>query len=495
MIEPGSPESGRRDADLAGGPPPGEGGRLLGGRYRLLKLLGSGGMGSVYLCEHATLGRRCAVKVLHASRALDPELVERFRQEAQAASRIAHENVVEVVDFGQDEGGDLYYVMEMLEGRTLGQLMAQEGPLPVPRALALLEQLCRALQAAHARGVVHRDVKPANILVESQADGTERVKLIDFGISHVPGADRMTLDGEIIGTPEYMAPEQASGGEVDPLTDVYAAGVLAFELLTGTLPLVGKNAIATLVAHQSHVPPRVGTRRAGVPPELDRLVQRALAKRPGDRFPSMEAMAAEVMRVRLRLNLASASAAAPAAPPVESGAPAPQRWAGGGATPGPGDTVLLPALPPLVSPASSARPEGQGEASDQAGPATREVVRLARGRPATRLAVAAAVLVLLGALGFAASRRLGGAEREPRRPRAAVPGGSASEPANGAPAPAPVAAAAAVESTESPVPAASPQPPPGPPSNPPPAPNPRRGGELRDPYATPPEALKPNPFQ
>lgn len=482
MIEPSSPESARRDADLPGGLPPGEGGRLLGGRYRLLKLLGSGGMGSVYLCEHVTLGRRCAVKVLHASRALDPELVERFRQEAQAASRIAHENVVEVVDFGQDEGGDLYYVMEMLEGRTLGQLMVQEGPLPVPRALALLEQLCRALQAAHARGVVHRDVKPANVLIESQADGTERVKLIDFGISHVPGTDRMTLDGEIIGTPEYMAPEQASGGDVDPLTDVYAVGVLAFELLTGTLPLVGKNAIATLVAHQSHVPPRVGTRRAGIPPELDRLVQRALAKRPGDRFPTMEAMAAEVMRVRLRLNLASAAA------PAEGGAPPLQRWAGGAGT-GPGDTVLLPALPPIDPPGLAASPDGQAEAPDPAGPATREVVRLARGRPAPRLALAAAALALVAVLGYAAWRLLGGAERGPGQPGTVALGASTA--AGGSPAPAPRAAVQPV----APAPVPAPRPPPGPAPGRQPAPATGRAGELRDPYANPSEALKPNPFQ
>jgi serine/threonine-protein kinase len=282
-------------------------GRLLGGRYRLIRPLGTGGMGTVYLCEHAVLGRRYALKVLHADRANDPELVERFRQEARAASRIDQENVVDVVDFGHDPGGELYYVMEVLEGRSLAQVMREDGLLPVGRALALLEQVCRALSAAHASGVIHRDVKPDNILIERLPDGTERAKLIDFGISHVPDEGRLTRDGEIIGTPEYMAPEQAAGTEVDQLTDVYATGVLAYELLTGTLPLVGTTAVATLVAHQTQPPARPGTRRTGLPPEVDQLVLRALAKRPSDRFPSMQAMATEVMRARLAYNLASAA--------------------------------------------------------------------------------------------------------------------------------------------------------------------------------------------
>jgi serine/threonine-protein kinase len=262
-------------------------------------------MGSVWLCEHVALGRRYALKVLNADRAADPELVERFRQEARAASRITQENVVDVIDSGEDAGGVHYYVMEALDGRSLGQVLREDGPLPVGRALALLEQVCQALAAAHGRGVVHCDVKPDNILVERLADGRERAKLIDFGISRVPGASRLTRDGEVIGTPEYMSPEQAAGEPVDALTDVYATGVLAFELLTGCLPLVGPTAIATLVAHQTKIPEPPGRRRPGLGPGVDRLVLRALAKRPADRFPSMQAMAVEVMRARLLANLAA----------------------------------------------------------------------------------------------------------------------------------------------------------------------------------------------
>ncbi|MCM2334326.1 MAG: serine/threonine protein kinase, partial [Anaeromyxobacteraceae bacterium] len=306
MAAPGSPESARDEGVHPGGSPGPEDGRIVGARYRLLRQLGAGGMGSVYLCEHVALGRRYAMKVLHVGRGRDGELSGRFRQEAQAASRIAQENVVQVVDYGEDEGGDLYYVMELLEGRTLSQLMREEGPLTLPRALTLLEQVCRALAAAHAAGVVHRDVKPDNVLVERLADGSERAKLIDFGISHLADTRRITMVGEIIGTPEYMAPEQAAGSGIDELTDVYAAGVLAFELLTGSLPLLGATPIATLVAHQTQPPPAPSTRRA-LPPEVDGLVLRALAKAKRDRFPSMQAFAAEVRRVRLSASLAAVS--------------------------------------------------------------------------------------------------------------------------------------------------------------------------------------------
>ena len=214
-------------------------GRVLGGRYRLLRQLGTGGMGSVWLCEHVVLGRRYAVKVLNVDRAAHPEAVERFRQEARAASRITQENVVDVFDSGEDAGGEHYYVMEVLEGRSVAQVLREDGLLTVSRALLLLEQVCRALAAAHGRGVIHCDVKPDNVLVERLADGSERAKLIDFGISRLPGAGRLTRDGEVIGTPEYMSPEQAAGDEVDARTDVYTAGVLAFELLTG-LPAAGR---------------------------------------------------------------------------------------------------------------------------------------------------------------------------------------------------------------------------------------------------------------
>ncbi|HEY6099086.1 MAG TPA: serine/threonine-protein kinase, partial [Anaeromyxobacter sp.] len=240
-------------------------------------------MGTVYLCEHAVLHRKLAVKVLRPDLTSDRELADRFRNEAIAASRIGQENVVDVLDFGTDEDGALYYVMEALDGRSLGAVIREDGALQIGRALDLLEQICRALAAAHARGVVHRDVKPDNVFVTRREDGSELAKVIDFGISHVPreeGDRRITRDGSIIGTPEYMAPEQAAGEPVDRRADVYAVGVLAYEMLTGELPIAAATPIATLVAHQLRTPEPPSRRRASIPPEVDALVLRALAKKP-----------------------------------------------------------------------------------------------------------------------------------------------------------------------------------------------------------------------
>jgi len=282
-------------------------------------------MGAVYLCEHAVLGRRYAVKVLRPDLGEDAELVERFRNEAIAASRIGGENVVDVLDFGEEDDGALYYVMEALEGRSLGALIAEDGPIEVPRALALLEQVCRALGAAHARGVVHRDVKPDNVFVVRREDGAEQAKVIDFGISQValegPRKERLTEAGAIMGTPEYMAPEQAAGGKVDHRADVYALGVLAYEMLTGTLPILATTPIATLVAHQTRIPDAPSLRRVGIPPEVDALVLAALAKRPEDRPSSMDAFAARIVALRTSAALRHGGAASPAGPsrhPVET---------------------------------------------------------------------------------------------------------------------------------------------------------------------------------
>jgi serine/threonine-protein kinase len=284
-------------------------GRILGDRYRVLSRLGEGGMGTVYLCEHAVLHRRFAVKVLRPELGSDAELVDRFRNEAIAASRIGQENVVDVLDFGAEEDGALYYVMEALEGRSLGAVIREEGPLPIGRGLDILDQICRALGAAHARGVVHRDVKPDNVFLVRRDGAGDRVKVLDFGISHVPaarGAERITRAGALIGTPEYMAPEQATGSAVDARSDVYAAGVLAYEMLTGTLPIEEDTPIATLVAHQTRTPDAPSQRVPAIPPAVDALLLRALAKRPEDRFASMDAFAAEVACVRVALARSSA---------------------------------------------------------------------------------------------------------------------------------------------------------------------------------------------
>jgi serine/threonine-protein kinase len=433
---------------------------VLGGRYRVLRQLGAGGMGTVYLCEHVQLGRRYAVKVLNQGRSAEVE--QRFLQEARAASRIDQENVIDVLDYGEDPDGELYYVMEALQGRSLTQVLREDAPLSVPRALALVEQVGRALAAAHARGVVHRDVKPDNVFVERLPSGVERAKLIDFGISHVPGNSRLTLDGEIIGTPEYMAPEQAVGSAVDPLSDVYAAGVLAYELLTGFPPLVGDTAVATLVAHQTRPPTAPSELRPGIPAEVDELVLRALAKRPQDRFSSMTALVGEVTRIRHLSSLAW--------PAVEAGS----------ASPGPearlaGSTLTMPAFP-----------------TGSQAPRARRMV-------APGLVLAGLVLVVLLAVAAGLAWRHEAAA-PPARPAQAAPPAVAAAPAE-------PAAAPAAAPTASPPPA----PVPAPLAAAPPAPAPRpvarpaqraaavrpkpTGDDVKDPYAAEPEPLKANPFK
>src|SRR5574337_543530 len=257
-------------------------GLILGDRYRLLSRIGEGGMGTVYLAEHVALGKRVAVKVLRPEYSRDEELSRRFEQEARAASQIGHQNIVDVVDFGRTPGGSLYFVMEALEGESLARLIHREGALPLQRALRVLAQICQALGAAHARGVVHRDLKPENVLLVPRDDGGDLVKVLDFGISKthgVPEGGRITRAGSIIGTPEYMAPEQAMAGPVDHRCDVYAFGVLAYEMLTGTLPFQGETQLATLLKHQGEPPQPPSLRRPDLPPEVDALVLRALVKR------------------------------------------------------------------------------------------------------------------------------------------------------------------------------------------------------------------------
>ncbi|MBI5067825.1 MAG: serine/threonine protein kinase [Deltaproteobacteria bacterium] len=274
-------------------------GRVLGDRYRVLGLIAEGGMGTVYKAEHVVLGRRLAVKVLRPEFSTDEDLVRRFQREAVAASKLGQENIVDVTDFGRTREGNLYFVMEQLEGRSLAAVLHAEGPLAYDRTCLILAQLCRALAAAHGHGIVHRDLKPDNVVVMKRADGSDFVKVVDFGISKSPGEgeDRITRAGTIIGTPEYMAPEQGSAGAVDHRADIYAFGILAYEMLTGTIPFQGATAVATLVEHQTRVPDPPGKRRAGIPRELDWLILKALEKKPQNRQQSMAELGGDLSRV------------------------------------------------------------------------------------------------------------------------------------------------------------------------------------------------------
>jgi serine/threonine-protein kinase len=287
-------------------------GSIIDGRYRLNALIGEGGMGRVYEGEHLDLRRRVAIKVLISEGKLDDKLVQRFEREARALAAVAHRNVVAVTDYGFFEGMP-YLVMELLEGRSLSMLLAERDILPIGRAVALLRQVLAGLGHAHAQGLVHRDLKPGNVWIESHADG-DLAKLLDFGfvkpISPDSGA-MLTADGIVVGTLAYMSPEQAAGGAVDHRSDLYSAGVLLFEMLTGTRPF-GGDPIEILRAHITLPPPSLAATRPDLAfsPAIEAVVQRALEKSPMARYES----AAE-------LSQALSDAIAGAAPEAESETP------------------------------------------------------------------------------------------------------------------------------------------------------------------------------
>ena len=263
-------------------------GALFDGRYKVLKKLGSGGMATVYLAEDQELGRRVAIKILNAKHASDEQFVERFRREASSAAGLSHPNIVQIYDRGKAEG-TYYIAMEVIEGLSLKELIVKHGPSPIPVAVNYGRQILAALRFAHRNSVVHRDIKPHNVLVDEEG----RVKVTDFGIARA-GASEMTEVGSIIGTAQYLSPEQARGAPVDARSDLYSVGVVLYELLTGEAPYNGETPVEIAMKHLSAVPEPPSVKRPEVPPELDAVVLRALAKNPDDRFQSVEEMDADL---------------------------------------------------------------------------------------------------------------------------------------------------------------------------------------------------------
>ena len=278
---------------------------LFDGRYQIIRKLGSGGMANVYLASDQELGRRVAIKILDDRHARDEQFVERFRREAQNAAGLSHPNIVSIYDRGEAEG-TYYIAMEYVEGRTLKELIVARGPSPLGIAIDYTRQILSALRFAHRNGIVHRDIKPHNVIV----DGEGRVKVMDFGIARAGAASQMTEAGSIIGTAQYLSPEQARGAPVDQTSDLYSTGIVLYELLTGSVPFNGETPVEIAMKHLSQVPAAPSTHRPEIPRDLDFVALRALAKDPADRYHSAEEMDSDLERIARGIGVSAETAEA-----------------------------------------------------------------------------------------------------------------------------------------------------------------------------------------
>ncbi|MBI5489639.1 MAG: serine/threonine protein kinase [Deltaproteobacteria bacterium] len=306
-------------------------GQIIGEKYRLVRLLGEGGMGAVYEAQHSLIGRRCAVKFLHAECARQPEIAQRFMREAQAASAIGHPGIIDIYDFGVAADGAPYLVMEFLAGDSVAKRIERSGKVPIPQAAEIAAQTLSALAMAHRRGIVHRDLKPDNLQLLQVPGMPTTIKILDFGISKMTlagdPAGRMTQTGAVLGTPLYMAPEQAAGRtDVDSRIDIYAMGVIVFELVTGCVPFAGANFNQILVAILTQPFPSPRTVLPDMPAAFEAVIMKATAREREDRYASAEAMLHDLLPfldagARARLGLepdALAFAATTAVPVVDS---------------------------------------------------------------------------------------------------------------------------------------------------------------------------------
>ena len=313
-------------------------GTTIDGRYTVEAILGQGGMGTVYAGRHAIIDKRVAIKVLRADHVEnDPTAAQRFLVEAKAASKIGHQNIVDITDFGVLKDGQAYFVMEFLDGPTLGKIVHEAGFLSPLRAIAVTVQMARGLQAAHDKGIIHRDLKPENIFVLERDGQSDLVKIVDFGIAKDQKNNRrLTQAGMVLGTPEYMSPEQATGQPTDHRVDMYALGCILYEMLTGDVPFKGETPTKTLTQHVFDAPEPPSKRRPdlAIPAALEAVVLRTLQKKPTDRFADLRALMAALDRVESELRAADAK-------PAAAGAA----------------SMTAPSLPPrVVAPVSSQAP-------------------------------------------------------------------------------------------------------------------------------------------
>ncbi|MEU1000813.1 protein kinase domain-containing protein [Streptomyces tibetensis] len=341
---------------------------LAGGRYQLRDLLGQGGMASVHLAYDSVLDRQVAIKTLHTDLGREQAFRERFRREAQAVAKLTHTNIVSVFDTGEDTLDGMttpYIVMEYVEGRPLGSVLdedvRQQGAMPADKALKITADVLAALEISHEMGLVHRDIKPGNVMMTKRAV----VKVMDFGIARAmqSGVTSMTQTGMVVGTPQYLSPEQALGRGVDARSDLYSVGIMLFQLVTGRLPFEADSPLAIAYAHVQEEPPVPSSVNRSLPPAVDALIARALKKNPNERFPSAEAMRDECLRV------AASFQAAP--PSIVPGSQAPSGAGVGSAvfppvdqaTPAPSGQVQTPYQPtPPPNPYGTPAPTGPNPA-------------------------------------------------------------------------------------------------------------------------------------
>ncbi len=299
-------------------------GQVIADRYHVMKKLGEGGMGQVYLAEHVKMGRKSAIKVMSPAMMHDPDAIARFNREAGNASKITHPNVCAVYDFGETPEGLIYLAMEFVEGEPLTGLLEREGALPLPRATAIFKQTADALQAAHDLGIVHRDLKPDNIMLARGRDGTDVVKVVDFGIAKAVGGDesgqKVTKTGLVVGTPEFMSPEQLSGDKLDGKSDLYSLALVFFRMLTGHLPFQADTVQETMIKRLTDEPKKLAEVRPDLhfPSGLQPVLDAALTRTPGERYQTVAKFADDVLGV-VQLVRATRGGVAPATREVVEG--------------------------------------------------------------------------------------------------------------------------------------------------------------------------------